>query len=760
VFDLKSWDELAVQARRLTKGAVVAAAPAISIDSNIRPSRPNIKAPGTSKTCPENTGASEWLRAVREADADLLLERTANGPTLRLDPAEHPTGKELSRFEAEVLDACRNVSLPVDLISHEDAKATREILKRFGVAAVLVTDDTTAARVMAEAGVLLDDVPIGLDIETVPLPEYRSPTPPIRITKDGRISKTQPKRDGTAALDPHRSQVRTVQVYWGSSSYVFDMWHVDWSVLAPLWDHEVVAHNASFEAKFLQNRGVSLRRLLCSMMAAGLVARGEPNNRKEGTCRPSLAVAAAELLDIDLLPKAGQLTDWSLDPLPRALVEYAALDAVLAQQLLIKADEQIDDRQWACFERACSCVAAAVSIELNGIAVDHEAHAALADRWERKLAEATDRVQELTGIENPRSSPQIQQWLRSIVPPDLIYAWPQTAKGQLSTQSRHLRRVSATHPGFTALADHHKLAALVSTFGKPLLAHIIPKTGRIHARLNVAQAKSGRFSSSKPNMQNIPARGENGDAMRAVFAAPPGRLLVVADYSQLELRVMAEVAGDLAMKAAYERGEDLHSMTAAAVLGVDLANFDPAGNPEHSQARQKAKAINFGIIYGCGSKGLGEFARDSYGVDMTSAEAAQAIADFKQSYLGVAAWQERQAEAAYQDRQVRTPGGRIHRFAWEARGAVSVPLALNLPVQGGAAEVAQEALTLIHAALGDLPGSPCLVLVEVDDAPEPVEATKKSMETAMFVAFSNLFPEAPTVGLVEAKAGASWAAAK
>jgi len=276
-------------------------------------------------------------------------------------------------------------------------------------------------------------------------------------------------------------------------------------------------------------------------------------------------------------------------------------------------------------------------------------------------------------------------------------------------------------------------------------------------------AKSGRFSSSKPNLQNIP----KSDAMRSVFVAGPGKTLVVADYSQLELRVMAGIAKDSVMTEAYGKGLDLHAVTGAGMLGIRVEEFD-ATNPLHKQARQKAKAVNFGVIFGSGPAGLREFARDAYGLEMTLDEAQAVIDGFLRTYPAVARWQQHQAEKAKRNKAVSTVGGRVYRFSWESGGKYARNLALNLPVQGTAAEIALEATVRISYRLQkELPGQAQLVVqvhdefvVEADDREEVVSVVGAVLEQEMTAAFTSLLPEAPTAGLVDAHAGANWATAK
>ena len=230
---------------------------------------------------------------------------------------------------------------------------------------------------------------------------------------------------------------------------------------------------------------------------------------------------------------------------------------------------------------------------------------------------------------------------------------------------------------------------------------------------------------------------------------------------------MAHIASDKVMTEAYRKGLDLHAVTAAGMLGLKPDEFDPE-LPAHKDARQKAKAVNFGVIFGSGPAGLKEFARDAYNIQITVEEARAVIDRFLATYPGVARWQREQEARTRQTRTVSTKGGRVYRFAWEPSGEYSRNLALNLPIQGTAAEIAIEALIRIDARLRTaLPGKAQLVLqvhdefvVEVECDETMVLATKNIVEQEMIAAFEALLPGAPTNCLVTAHAGRNWATAK
>jgi DNA polymerase I-like protein with 3'-5' exonuclease and polymerase domains len=668
----------------------------------------------------------------------------------------------------------RNLLLPNDT-----STASIDLLKKLGIEPAYVDDEKLAAaevqRICAATST------IGLDIETAPLPRYLPKAWPIAVTKDGRRSKLQPKMDTSPGLDPFRAEVRLLQIAAEIDSkiavLVIDVRQVPLGspVLAPLWRCKVNGHNLSFDAKMLLANGVPVieENLVDTILMAGLVLRGVEDGRREGLRRPSLAVAVKEALGVDL-PKTSQLSPWWRDRLTHEQIAYAALDAVFALKLEAALRPQVaklavgpDGKALQC--RLFEAVGPVARMELAGITLDREALSKQANTWEQELATLKEEIAEL-GIANPSSARQVAAWLEGeLIRLDaansthLASNWPRTPSGCLSTKAKHIGRLIDDIPGAALLVRFSQLEQLRSNFGDKLLNATNPQTGRLHGSFQLAKAKSGRFSSSNPNMQNIP----KSDLIRSVFVAAPDKQLVIADYSQLELRVMAHIANDEVMTDAYRNGLDLHAVTAAGMLGLNPDEFDP-DRTDHKEARQKAKAVNFGVIFGSGPSGLREFARDAYNLKMTIEEAGAVIDRFLTTYAGVARWQREQEVRTRQTRMVLTKGGRVYRFAWEAKGDYSRNLALNLPIQGTAAEIAVEALIRIDAGLrATLPGKAQVVLqvhdefvVEAADDEAVLSATKQIVEEAMIGAFEALLHGAPTRGLVTAHPGRTWAAAK
>ena len=590
-----------------------------------------------------------------------------------------------------------------------------ELLTGAGVAVRYVAEPAQAEQALLALAALPDNGPWGLDIETMPLPAFRT--------------------DSKAGLDPWRSSIRLVQVYPGSDTcYVFDVAALRLSPLnALLKARAFVAHNAVFEWKFLLHGGAAPARLGCTLLQDNALGNG----------RRKLAELARDRLNW-AMDKALQVSDWTAANLTGAQLDYAALDAVAAYQLARVQTPQLQQRDLTrCYQLMRDAQPAIARLELAGCPFDTAAHTALIAQWQSTAEQARGELDSLLNGANPDSPLQLSKWLAANLPPDTLAAWPKTATGQLQTDADAL--AGLTLPALEPLARYKAAIKGLSTYGKGYAAHISPVTGRIHANFTLGGTATGRLSCSSPNIQNPP----RDPAFRALFAPAPGRCLVVADYGQIELRVAALVSGDPAMLAVYEQGEDLHRKTAAAFLGKEPGAVSKA-------ERQIAKGINFGMLFGSGAKGLQAFCKSSYGVDLSLAQADKARAAFFASYPGLSAWQKQTRNAAELAKQVRTPGGRVRGLDKNIGTEC-----LNTPVQGGAAECLLAALAALDV---DSLGGRLVNIVHdelvVECEPEQAGAVSAAVEAAMVAGFLAIFPSGSTRDLVEAHSGPNWASAK
>ena len=299
------------------------------------------------------------------------------------------------------------------------------------------------------------------------------------------------------------------------------------------------------------------------------------------------------------------------------------------------------------------------------------------------------------------------------------------------------------------IIDWRQLQKLKSTYADALIGEVNPETGRVHTSFAQCIAATGRLSSNDPNLQNIPIRTEEGSRIRHAFIAEAGHLLVSADYSQIELRLLAHVADIPALRESFARGEDIHARTASEVFGIPMAGMDP-------MTRRRAKAINFGIIYGISGFGL---ARQ---LGITPGEARVYIDAYFQRYPGIRTYMERTKEEARISGYVTTPFG---RRCWvpgiadknPARRGYAERQAINAPLQGGAADIIKRAMVRLPKALCDA-GLKSRLLLQVHDellfeAPEnEVEALKRLARQVMESAATLSVPL-----VVETGAGKTWA---
>jgi len=332
-------------------------------------------------------------------------------------------------------------------------------------------------------------------------------------------------------------------------------------------------------------------------------------------------------------------------------------------------------------------------MERQGFLVDTALLAALSAEMAGRLEVLTARIHELAGAPFNVASPrQLAEVLfeKLKVHEQLGVKRLKRTKTGYSTDAEVLETLSA-HPLVAALLEHRQLTKLKGTYLDALPALVHPVTGRIHTSFNQAVAATGRLSSTDPNLQNIPVRSEEGRRIRQAFIAAPGNVLLSADYSQVELRLMAALSGDAALIEAFRSGEDVHRRTASLVFGVPPDAVTP-------DMRAQAKTINFGIIYGMGAPRL---ARQ---IGIPQKDAAAFIEQYFKVFAGVRAWLDTTRERALRDGFVTTLTGRRRQMTGldsadprELAGAMNA--AVNTPLQGTAADLIKIAMVRLHREL-------------------------------------------------------------
>ena len=393
------------------------------------------------------------------------------------------------------------------------------------------------------------------------------------------------------------------------------------------------------------------------------------------------------------------------------------------------------------------------AMEMHGVKVDRDALSRLSNTFSQRMAGLEDEIHALAGETFNVGSPK---QLGEVLFDKLGLAGGEKGKtGAWATGVEVLEPLAAEGNDLAArVLDWRQLSKLKGTYTDALQGHINAETGRVHTAFSLAATTTGRLSSTDPNLQNIPVRTEEGRRIRDAFIAEKGNVLVSLDYSQIELRILACIADIPALKQAFRDGLDIHAMTASQMFGVPIEGMDPA-------IRRRAKAINFGVIYGISAFGL------SNNLRIPQAEAKAFIDAYFERFPGIRAYMDRTKEIAKRQGHVETLfGRRIHTPEINAKGpraSFAYRAAINAPIQGTAADVIRRAMIRVPAALA-AEGLSARMLLQVHDellfeAPEAeaqatLAAVKRVMEGAAHPA---VHLDVPLT--VEGGVGATWGAA-
>src|SRR5215813_7301294 len=491
----------------------------------------------------------------------------------------------------------------------------------------------------------------------------------------------------TTSLDPFDGNIRLLQLATPEQNFVIDLYKVPALKdrgLRELLSSESpikVFHNAKFDLKmFLHHFDLEVDGVFDTLLASQLVGAG----RNEGG--HGLAAVSERHLG-EIVDKSLQTSDWSGE-LSEAQYEYAARDAALMIPLYEKLSAALNKLSLEFVARLeFECVLPLAAMELAGMALD-------ADCW-RALVVNLERAHELLSDELRRElAAGIPQLTLFGEPPIINLDSPTQVMEALAnmgikvegTRSWQLQPLSKQHPAVEKLLEYRSVQKLLSSYGLALLEHINPVTGRIHADFRQLGATGGRMSCSDPNLQQVP----NTPEYRSCFRAPVGRKLIIADYSQIELRILADWSQDTALVKALMSGEDLHCVTASQMLGIPLEEVT-------KEQRAAAKQLNYGIMYGLGAQGLG--AR----IGCSLEEAESLLRKYFDAYSGVAAFLRDAADRAVGDRESRTRSGRLIYYSFDANDRSQVGatqrLGKNAPIQGSSADITKRALSLLYKAL-------------------------------------------------------------
>ena len=466
------------------------------------------------------------------------------------------------------------------------------------------------------------------------------------------------------------------------------------AIRGPMTDPSIpkAGHNLKYDFILLARYGLRASPLrFDSMIAEWLI---NPASRNLGLKNLAWVRQAVRMTPIeDLIGKGkSQITMAEVDIAEAA--KYAAADAEVVLRLKPELEKELDDCQGReLFDKLeMPLVEVLADMEMAGIGLDKNFLSEMSQELSERLNDIEIQVQEAVGEPFNLNSPQQLSVILferlQLEPPDR----KRTASGHYSTAAGILDALSGKHPVVDLVLEYRELSKLKSTYLDALPLQVNPATGRVHTSYNQTGSVTGRIASSDPNLQNIPIRTELGRRVRHAFVAAPGNVLLGVDYSQVELRIVAHIAEDKAMLAAFQAGQDIHAATAAAIYNVPLENVS-------KDQRRRAKAINFGLIYGMSAFGLTRYS------DLTLAESEDFVQAYFRQFPGVKTYLDGIRTLAAEQGYVETLMGRRRYFPGlknqsnrnirnrEEREAI------NAPIQGTAADIMKLAMLRVPPAI-------------------------------------------------------------
>ncbi|MBS1768376.1 MAG: hypothetical protein JSS77_01835 [Acidobacteria bacterium] len=546
----------------------------------------------------------------------------------------------------------------------------------------------------------------------------------------------------TTDLDPYKGELRLVQLSNGRETKVIDVRAFGSGkelktseALKPLRDllsskkQTKIAHNAKFDTKWVRHHlGCDTENIYDTYLASVLIGSAD------GERRHGLADVVQFFLG-RTLDKTEQVSDWGAAELTASQIEYAAKDAVIMREVCDRLHERIIvDGLEHVLKLENECVLPIAQMELNGIYLDET-------RWREQLA--------VVSKKQAAAAEELQGMLAAGVAQASLFGRPEINLDSIdqvtsalqnlgvpvegTTRAGALLPLADDYPVVAKLLEYRQMAKATQSFGENILGFIEPTTGRIHADFRQIGAPTGRFSCSNPNLQQIPHEAE----YRRCFVAPKGRKLVVADYSQIELRILADISKDKAFIDAFRSGADFHAATAAQIFGISADAVTP-------DQRSFAKRLNFGVVYGIGVQ---RFAKMT---GLSESQAEDTLRRYFATYPRMDDWLRTQAKAALAERTARTLTGRIARLRFNENDRAEVGAAQryakNMPIQGTSADILKRALRLLH---DDIQGTSAIlvnivhdeIIVETDAS--EAEETARKLEDSMLKAGREFLKDVP-----------------
>lgn len=541
----------------------------------------------------------------------------------------------------------------------------------------------------------------------------------------------------TTELDPYLGRLRLIQLATPNGVHIIDLDAFSGTndelrksnALAPLRNllsaprPIKIAHNAKFDAKFIKHHlGADLNGVFDTLLASQLIGAGDIEERH------GLDTVASRYLN-ESVDKTERLSNWNFE-LSEAQLEYAARDAAILIPLREKLFDRLkSDSLMEVARLEFDCIMVVAEMELTGFYMQK-------DRWLEQLA-IVDKKRNLLAEE-------LQSVLAEESTQGTLFGGPQRDDINLdshqqltkalerlgislpdSTRNWKLQPLAAEYPVIGTLLEYRTVQKALTSYGQNMIDLINPTTHRLHADFRQIGAPTGRFSCTNPNIQQVPHAVEY---RRCFSGFPAGRKLIIADYSQIELRILAEFSGDRAFINAFKSGADLHKVTAAEVFGVGVDQVT-------REQRDFAKRLNFGVVYGIGAQ------RFSIMTGLGVPEAENVLRRYFATYRGLDTYLHEAADRAVRERQARTGSGRLVRFRYDEQDRQQISMTKrngkNTPIQGTSADILKRALRLLKDELRDTNAQivniihdEVVVEADADEAQDVAERVERAMRVA------------------------------
>ena len=733
--------------------------------------------PGIDKVGPKT--AAKWLDRYRSLDG--IIESAGEiegkvGENLRAGLDTLALSRQLATIRTDV----ELTERPEDLVRGEpDADGLRAIYTRYELRQLLRQLDGSGADDAAGAAARVPSAPRILSSPADSSPDAPALAPPVVTEKRYETVATGEDLDRwlatlaaaeVFAFDTETTSLEYMKAEIVGVSFAVEPGHAAYvplahdyagappqldrtaalAKLAPLLEDPArgkVGHHLKYDAHVLANHGIALAGMRYDTMLESYVWNSVATRHDmDSSARRYLGVETIHYEDV--AGKGAKQIGFNQVPVDRA-AEYAAEDADITLRLhrtlwpAIAAQPALE-RLYTTIEQPL--VPVLFAMEDAGVLLDAAMLKAQSRELAARLVEIEAAAHGAAGQPFNLDSPKQLQFLlfeKLGIPP-----LRKTPTGQPSTAEDVLEELAEAHALPRLILEYRGLAKLRSTYTEKLPEQVNPRTGRVHTSYHQAVAQTGRLSSTDPNLQNIPIRTPEGRRIRQAFIAPPGHVLMAADYSQIELRIMAHLSGDERLLAAFAADEDVHRATAAEVFGV-------AQDAVSSDQRRSAKAINFGLIYGMSAFGLAR----QLGIDRGSAQ--QYVSRYFERYPGVKRYMDDTRERAKRDGYVETVmGRRLYLPDIRSRNKqlqqYAERSAINAPMQGTAADIIKRAMIEVHAWLAKSKHGARLVMQVHDElvleVPEDhVDAVRRGLEERMARAAELRVPLK-----VETGTGANW----